>query len=189
MADLDHFNSVNDSDGHQAGDRVLQQVAQLLRDCTRESDAVARRGGEQFAIVGRQASVQEGTALVERIRSRFDRHEFDLGDGRTIRRSCSAGFALADQCRYIAKRSGRNTWVGVLPCNELIDSEAKVEAVCQRQDADLAGLVAEGLLCVQSSRPAKDLTPLSPDAPTRPKALAAWPNRRPKPRPAKPSLQ
>lgn len=56
-------------DGHAAGDLVLQQIATLLRDCTRESDTVARWGGEEFAVVARQAGPQDAAVLAERIRA------------------------------------------------------------------------------------------------------------------------
>jgi diguanylate cyclase (GGDEF)-like protein len=171
MVDLDHFKSVNDRHGHAAGDLVLQQIATLLRDCTRESDTVARWGGEEFAVVARQAGPQDAEALVERIRSRVEAHEFLLGDGAVLRRTCSIGYAiypfipaepqrlgweplleLADRCLYVAKRSGRNRAVGLRPRLDRLAEPADVEALCQRLDDDLAGLIAEGALQVLDSR-------------------------------------
>ena len=51
MADLDHFKSVNDFFGHQAGDHVLKFIAALLKNLMRDSDHVARYGGEEFAVI------------------------------------------------------------------------------------------------------------------------------------------
>lgn len=171
MVDLDHFKSVNDQHGRAAGDLVLQQVAALLRDCTRESDTVARWGGEEFAVVGRQASPQDAVTLVERIRSRVEAHAFHLDDGTVLRRTCSIGFAvypfiaaepqrlawetlfqLADRCLYVAKRNGRNRAVGVQPRLARLQEAADVEALCQCLDDELAALVAEGWLEVLGER-------------------------------------
>jgi diguanylate cyclase (GGDEF)-like protein len=171
MVDMDHFKSVNDEHGHAAGDLVLQQMAELLRECTRESDTVARWGGEEFAIVGRQASPEDAPALVERIRSRVEAHGFDIGGGTVLRCSCSIGFSvypfipaepqrlpwerlfeLADRCLYVAKRSGRNRAIGVQPRLDRLLEAADVEHLCARLDDDLAGLVEEGWLDVLGCR-------------------------------------
>ena len=142
MVDLDHFKEVNDTHGHAAGDHVLQQVATILQEATRDTDTVVRWGGEEFLVVARNAARRDAVVLVERIRSRVAAHAFDLGDGTTIRRTCSIGFALmpflcaepdfmsweevvdvADHCLYAAKRSGRDGWVGVLPEREVVSQE------------------------------------------------------------------
>lgn len=137
MVDLDHFKTVNDQHGHAAGDHVLQQVAEILRDATRDSDTVIRWGGEEFLIVARNASRAESAVVVERIRSQVEAHAFDIGGGETLRSTCSLGFTfypfvpekpelfpwehvvdLSDHCLYAAKRSGRNAWVGLFPTLE-----------------------------------------------------------------------
>ncbi len=183
MVDVDHFKSVNDQHGHAAGDLVLQQLANLLRECTRDSDTVARWGGEEFAVVGRQAGPQDAEILVERIRSRIEAHHFELGDGTTLRRTCSLGFvaypfmpaepqrlawerlfALADHCLYVAKRNGRNRAVGLRPQFDKLCEPAQVDSLCARLDDDLAGLVAEGWLEVLDTRPGG--APLQWSAPT-----------------------
>jgi diguanylate cyclase (GGDEF)-like protein len=172
MVDVDHFKSVNDEHGHAAGDLVLQQLAALLRECTRESDTVARWGGEEFAVVGRQSSPQDAVVLVERIRSRVEAHDFDIGGGAVLRRTCSIGFViypfiaaepqrlawerlfeLADRCLYVAKRNGRNRAVGVQPCLDKLLDPADVESLCERLGDDLDGLVREGRLEVLGSSP------------------------------------
>lgn len=174
MVDVDHFKSVNDGHGHAAGDLVLQQLATLLRECTRESDTVARWGGEEFAVVGRQSNPQDAVVLVERIRSRVEAHDFDIGGGAVLRRTCSIGFViypfvaaepqrlswerlfeLADRCLYVAKRNGRNRAVGIQPHLDKLLEPADVESLCERLDKDLDGLVQEGWLEVLDTHPAK----------------------------------
>lgn len=132
MVDVDHFKTVNDQYGHAAGDRVLQQMAEVLRQATRDSDTVVRWGGEEFLVVARSAARKDATILAERIRSLVAGHAFDLGGGQVLNRTCSVGFAyypflctvpdlflweqvidLADHCLYAAKRGGRNAWVGI----------------------------------------------------------------------------
>src|SRR6185312_12028568 len=67
--DIDHFKSYNDSFGHPAGDEVLQAVARAFRDIARETDLVARIGGEEFAIVLPQTGAAGARALAERVRA------------------------------------------------------------------------------------------------------------------------
>jgi diguanylate cyclase (GGDEF)-like protein len=68
MMDLDRFKSVNDSVGHQRGDEVLRDVAEVLRSCSRESDFAARYGGEEFAMILPHADIDEARRVAERIR-------------------------------------------------------------------------------------------------------------------------
>ncbi len=68
MMDLDRFKSVNDTVGHQRGDEVLRDVADVLRRCSRESDFAARYGGEEFAMILPHADVDEARHVAERIR-------------------------------------------------------------------------------------------------------------------------
>ena len=68
MMDLDRFKSVNDTVGHQRGDEVLRDVAEVLRRCSRESDFAARYGGEEFTMILPHADVDEARRVAERIR-------------------------------------------------------------------------------------------------------------------------
>jgi diguanylate cyclase (GGDEF)-like protein len=77
MMDLDHFKTVNDTIGHQAGDDVLRAVADVLRMCSRESDYQARYGGEEFVMLLPQTGLSEASTLAERIRSQVA--EIDAG--------------------------------------------------------------------------------------------------------------
>ena len=69
MMDLDRFKLVNDTIGHQKGDDVLRAVAGVLRSCSRGSDHLARYGGEEFAVILPRTTLDEATALAERIRT------------------------------------------------------------------------------------------------------------------------
>lgn len=132
LLDLDHFKSVNDTYGHDAGDAVLVQTAEILRSSFRASDAVVRWGGEEFLLVARFVDRREASALAEKVRAAIEAHPFRLGDGTVLRRTCSIGFsvfplapakpravgweetiALADLGLYAVKRNGRNGWMGI----------------------------------------------------------------------------
>ena len=121
MIDLDQFKEVNDLMGHQAGDQLLQQVAQRIRAVSRESDFVARIGGDEFAMLQLYApSPAAGGTLAEKLLESL-RQPF-LIDEREIRVSASIGIAVcpvdattpdhllkkADLAMYQAKNDGRN---------------------------------------------------------------------------------
>lgn len=135
MIDVDHFKAVNDAHGHAAGDTVLKQCATVLQQQLRESDTLARWGGEEFMVLARQANAKEIHMLAERLLASVAAHDFVLEGGQVLRKTCSIGYAshplrhdteagppahwhdtvdLADQCLYLAKASGRNLWVGAI---------------------------------------------------------------------------
>jgi two-component system, cell cycle response regulator len=122
MVDVDHFKSVNDTHGHQAGDAVLKQLAEILRDSAREIDRVGRYGGEEFIILLPSANADDATAFAERVRDAVESREFTY-EGGALRRTLSAGVAAwphpeirhqeslvkaADDALYVAKARGRN---------------------------------------------------------------------------------
>ena len=122
LLDIDHFKSVNDRYGHQAGDQVLKSVAAVVRSQLRTEDAFARYGGEEFVIVLRDTTVPQATLVAERVRERISKTQVEIGSG-TIAVTVSAGCAslscslggsteeligVADRRLYKAKRSGRN---------------------------------------------------------------------------------
>jgi len=119
--DLDNFKAVNDSLGHAAGDRLLQEVAGRLRDCLREEDTVARVGGDEFVLLLPSVRHAEGAARIARkLRDRIE-EGFRAG-GPELTVTTSVGIALfpehgedeetllrnADDAMYRAKELGRN---------------------------------------------------------------------------------
>jgi diguanylate cyclase (GGDEF)-like protein len=122
MFDLDHFKSVNDTYGHQAGDRVLQEVAGILRENAREMDRFGRYGGEEFLVMLPETGIDDGTVFVERVRRDVARRPFDIGRAEPLHMTVSAGVACcghetetpdalvrrADEALYAAKAAGRD---------------------------------------------------------------------------------
>lgn len=123
MLDLDHFKRVNDTHGHPAGDRILRQVAELLRARCRRSDVVARYGGEEFAILlpdtGRGAAI----ALAKELRLLVVAASLRAPVTVSIGVACSADVPgsgdevvdAADRALYQAKVAGRNHVAVALP--------------------------------------------------------------------------
>jgi diguanylate cyclase (GGDEF)-like protein len=120
MADLDLFKHLNDTYGHAAGDTVLRSVAGLLQETLRQSDLVCRYGGEEFAFLFPEVSVDDAAVLAERCRTACAEQSILLADGRSVRITFSMGLSdasdstlesalnRADQALYEAKRQGRN---------------------------------------------------------------------------------
>jgi len=127
LADLDGFKAVNDRHGHPAGDRVLREFADILRECVRDADLAARWGGEEFALVLPSTDSPGAAVLVERIRSTLE-HRTIIVDGAEIAITASFGVAIfpdetdptrliasADEALYVAKRRGKNRVETALP--------------------------------------------------------------------------
>lgn len=120
MMDIDHFKTVNDTYGHEAGDLVLQTVARTLREATRSFDAVGRWGGEEFLAVVMNIDVQTLQRIAERYRV-LVRESRPAVAGRVLHVTISAGVAVAargdlpaqvlaraDNALYESKRLGRD---------------------------------------------------------------------------------
>lgn len=115
--DLDHFKRINDTDGHAAGDAVLQAVGGLLAKSFRKLDSVARVGGEEFAVLLPHTPAAAAAVLAEELRAAIEALRIPFG-ARELRVTASVGVAhsseaadaqaLADARSYAAKRSGRN---------------------------------------------------------------------------------
>lgn len=118
MTDLDHFRDVNDHHGHALGDEALKRFALLLREHCRQSDLIARLGGEAFGILLPDASLENAVACAERIRRQLESQPLVRQVGRV---TASFGVAMlgqdeesrdlmrrADQALYRSKKEGRN---------------------------------------------------------------------------------
>lgn len=122
MVDIDHFKKVNDTFGHTGGDKVLREIASLLKASVRKKDTVARYGGEEFILILPDAGLEVAAMIAERIRKLVEGTLFELGQAR-INITVSLGISnfpghhpkskedlvnMADQALYDAKRGGRN---------------------------------------------------------------------------------
>lgn len=120
LLDIDHFKEVNDRHGHHVGDEVLQQMARLLQHNSRESDVIARWGGEELLIACPGIALQEAARYAEKLRTMIEEHRF----AGPIRMTASFGVAQyelgegvdtllirVDNNLYQAKRAGRNVVV------------------------------------------------------------------------------
>jgi diguanylate cyclase len=122
LIDVDHFKWINDTHGHQAGDRVVSNIGSLLKQFIRSTDYVARFGGDEFAILFPSTDLDQGEVLAERIRTGLSRSNFNIGGSdEQIAATFSMGvasvqtgdtaeslFQRADAALYKAKNSGRN---------------------------------------------------------------------------------
>jgi diguanylate cyclase (GGDEF)-like protein len=118
--DLDHFKLLNDTHGHQMGDDVLREFAQVIRLALRDADVVGRWGGEEFVVMLPEIAAEQAKHTAERVCAVVAEHIFVEGAGLHI--TCSVGVAafptdassqeqlvhMADQAMYLAKRFGRN---------------------------------------------------------------------------------
>lgn len=118
MADIDHFKRVNDTYGHEAGDKVLAAFGDLLRRQTRATDVVARFGGEEFVVLMPHTDIERATDTAERIREALASSRFEplpgpvtVSVGVAELAADESGESLlrrADMALYEAKQSGRN---------------------------------------------------------------------------------
>ncbi|WP_419911260.1 GGDEF domain-containing protein [Hoeflea sp.] len=120
VIDLDHFKQVNDRFGHDAGDAILMQLADLFRINLRSDDIVARMGGEEFAVALRCGAEDEALYVAQRLRHAVERNVF-LFENQEIRLTVSIGLVCydgdtrfesalrqADLLTYKSKKDGRN---------------------------------------------------------------------------------
>jgi diguanylate cyclase len=121
VIDIDHFKTVNDTYGHQAGDMALQFLSQRLKKALRSMDTAARIGGEEFAVIVPECTPQDAVHVAKRLHTLFHPLKVALGEN-TIQFTVSMGLvwtnpkvmqgsaallAQADQEMYRAKREGR----------------------------------------------------------------------------------
>ena len=110
MIDIDRFKAFNDDHGHVAGDRLLQECASAWKRQIRPGDLIARYGGEEFAVLLRNCSLRDATAVLERVRlATPEGVTCSVGvDERRFPDTPDAIVARADAALYRAKRDGRN---------------------------------------------------------------------------------
>ena len=124
IMDLDNFKSINDTFGHAAGDEMIREIGSIIRTSFRKSDIAGRIGGEEFAVVLKNASLEEAKKVAEKFRETVAKRKV-IYEGQEISLTVSIGVAairsyngdindiedilkLADDALYKAKAKGRN---------------------------------------------------------------------------------
>ncbi|MCP4580538.1 MAG: GGDEF domain-containing protein [candidate division Zixibacteria bacterium] len=141
MIDIDHFKAINDSQGHQTGNLILQEIVGIIKHSVRDVDIVARYGGEEFVVILPQTGVENAMVIAERMRAQVESAYFTSAQGqRDIRSTVSAGVAVypdgmisanqllekVDQAMYRAKKDGRNR-ICVAPMKSKKESTRKIK--------------------------------------------------------------
>jgi len=119
--DIDYFKNVNDSYGHQFGDKVIAEISKIIRNSLRKTDYVARYGGEEIVLILPETPIDQTLIPIERIRVKIQDHPFVFGD-KPVQVTVSCGLSgvepdvntyedlilRADKALYESKRNGRN---------------------------------------------------------------------------------
>ena len=120
LFDIDYLKKINESHGHETGDRIITDVARLSRSSVRGSDLLCRWGGEQFALLLKRCDVEQAYKIAEQLRLNVQNHAFTLADRDasvtislgvaewTHNESVDELFARVDEAVYLAKSEGRN---------------------------------------------------------------------------------
>ncbi|MES9914031.1 MAG: GGDEF domain-containing protein, partial [Candidatus Sedimenticola sp. 4PFRAG1] len=117
MFDIDHFKRINDTFGHDVGDRVLQELVAVTQETTRRDDVLARWGGEEFMLMVSNINAQGIKRMADQLRQRISQHTFTTAGKVTV--SCGVTLLTAkdskesllkrvDQALYHSKENGRN---------------------------------------------------------------------------------
>ena len=134
MLDVDHFKRFNDTYGHPEGDRVLQRLAHVMRNCLRISDSAYRLGGEEFIVLLPETGLDEACLIAERLRGDFaandtasvntDRVTVSIGVASRVPTETTRNFVRrADDAAYLAKHLGRNR-VAMAASEQLVSCRA-----------------------------------------------------------------
>ncbi len=146
MLDVDHFKRINDNFGHEAGDKVLRSIAQVLNGCVRIIDVVARVGGEEFAVILPHTDEQGALEVAQRMRAAVAQATWlsqpttiSIGSAslRDAESACNL-FARADAALYEAKKSGRNRVVAAQDAQRGEGPYAEASTVATERNAGLA---------------------------------------------------
>ncbi|WP_218396674.1 ligand-binding sensor domain-containing diguanylate cyclase [Alteromonas lipotrueae] len=143
VVDLDHFKNINDTYGHQAGDKVLIETQKRLKHIFRETDYLIRWGGEEFLVVVHNTPREEACVLAERAVDIVGSTTFQITEETRKHVTCSIGYAayplsqqhynifdwqttigFADTALYGAKNNRRNTWMGITSIPSSTDRKA-----------------------------------------------------------------
>ena len=118
MMDIDHFKKINDSYGHQTGDKVIQKISAICKGMLRDIDILGRYGGDEFIIAITDNMMNDVEKIMERIRDTIEASVFpDITEGVTVSTGISyykdgdsmeSLISRADKALYSAKKSGRN---------------------------------------------------------------------------------
>ena len=121
LGDIDHFKPINDEYGHEAGDKVLINVASVLADSLRMPDKVGRYGGEEFLIILPHTTMAQAKKIVDRIRASVGNARTPISEDKKLKVTISMGvtqfkkgedleklLSRADQALYASKQAGRN---------------------------------------------------------------------------------
>jgi diguanylate cyclase (GGDEF)-like protein len=165
VIDIDDFKTVNEQYGHSGGDKLLENVKPLLEDVFRSSDFLIRFSGEQFLVVARNANYSDGASISERLKVVFSNNQFDLGEGNSVKKTVSIGYAtypfianqpdavgweqvinIADVALRAAKNSGRNSWIGLAS-----GSDDGSDAIAALINSTPGQLVDDGIIKATSS--------------------------------------
>ena len=122
ISDIDYFKEINDTFGHDAGDKVLQIISSLMKDILRQTDIIGRYGGDEFLLILPETSLKGAKEIADRIHSAVQEYELHIGSNIPAKTTVSLGVAQfniekedvtglikrADNALYIAKGKGRN---------------------------------------------------------------------------------
>jgi len=135
MLDIDFFKMVNDTYGHDIGDKVIVELSKVLKGSIRESDLAIRYGGEEFLIMLKDATNEKAFKIAKKINNNFANLLFDVEENETLQKTISIGISkfpddgntiwkcikYADTALYVAKETGRNKIVEFKP--EMFEGE------------------------------------------------------------------
>lgn len=179
IADLDHFKDLNDTYGHEAGDRALRLFAKVMKDNLRPHDIPSRYGGEEFVVLLPNTNIHEALAALERLQSalaleieRVGSMPFTASWGLTDHSAGSTFdemISVADAALYSAKRAGRNcimvdgeaaAAMGEIPADERWTADAEEPA-----NDDAADVLDIDMELLQKARPTEQAADLAGDQP------------------------